>query len=178
MLERHYFLLWSPHELGRSLNGFIIGSLQAMSSHQRYEPAFILSLIGGLLTLVGSAVVMMWAFNGTPVWSGAMGNMMGSYGGMMSGMGFSGTNFFAGMAIFGVLAGILVLAGAFLLYSRPEHASTWGAMILTFSILGLSGMGGFFIGAIVGIIGGILALTWRPVPATSVPLQQGPGRTS
>ncbi len=57
-----------------------------MSNFQRPEPAFILSLVGGVFTLVGSAVVMMWAFNDTPVRGGAMGNMMGNYGGMMSGM--------------------------------------------------------------------------------------------
>ena len=142
-----------------------------MSSSQRPEPAFILSLVGGVLTLVGSVVVIMWAQN-MPVWGGAMGNMMGSYGGMTGGMGFSWL-FFAGMAIFGVVAGILVLAGAFLLYAQPERASTWGTTILIFSILGMFGMGGFFIGAIVGIIGGTLALTWRPISDPSLPLQEG-----
>jgi hypothetical protein len=146
-----------------------------MNEFQRPEPAFILSLVGGVLTLVGSAVVMMWAQSGMPIWGGTMGDMMGGYGGMMGGMGFSGTAFFSGMAIFGVVAGILVLAGAFLLYSRPEQATTWGAVILIFSILGLFGMGGFFIGAVAGIIGGILALTWRPMPGPSLPRQSAVG---
>ena len=142
-----------------------------MSSSQWPEPAFILSLVGGVLTLVGSVVVIMWAQN-MPVWGGAMGNMMGSYGGITGGMGFSWL-FFAGMAIFCVVAAILVLAGTFLLYAQPERASTWGTTILIFSILELFGMGGFFIGAIVGIIGGTLALTWRPVSGPSLPLQDG-----
>jgi len=35
--------------------------------------------------------------------------------------------------------------------------------VLVFSVLSLLGMGGFFIGAVFGIVGGMLALTWKPV---------------
>ncbi len=133
-----------------------------MSASKSPEGAFVLSLIGGTLILVGSVVVMIWAFGGMPGWGGPMGSMMGGYGGMMGGMGFSGTSFFSGMSFLGLIAGILVLVGAVMLRNRPGQATTWGSMILVFSIVSLFGMGGFFIGAVLGFVGGLLALTWRP----------------
>ncbi len=126
------------------------------------EAAFVLSLVGGVLILTGSVVVMMWAFGGMPTWSGPMSSMMGGYGGMMGGMGFSGTGVFSGMSFLGLIAGVLVLVGAIMLRNRPEQATTWGTIILVFSIVSLFGMGGFFIGAILGFVGGILAATWKP----------------
>lgn len=138
-----------------------------MSGSQRPDVAFALSLVGGILILIGGGMVMMWAVAGTPVWDGPMGNMMGSYSGIMSGTGFSGTSFFTGMAVFGLITGALVLIGAVMLYGRPQQASTWGIMILVFSALSLFGMGGFFIGAIIGLVGGILALSWKPVQAVA-----------
>ncbi len=121
------------------------------------------------MILIGSVVVMFWAFGGMPGWGYPMGSMMGGYGGMMGSMGFSGTAVFSGMSILGLVTGILVLVGALMLRSRPEQASSWGVIILVFSIISLLGMGGFFIGAVLGLVGGILALTWKPaqMPAQS-----------
>jgi len=45
--------------------------------------------------------------------------------------------------------------------SKPAQASAWGTLVLVFSVVSLLGMGGFFLGAILGIVGGILALTWK-----------------
>ncbi len=136
-----------------------------MSTPPRPEVAFILSLIGGVLILLGSAVAMMWAYGGMPAWSGMMGSMMGGYSGMMGGIGVSGMGFFGGMFIVGLVAGILVLVGAVMLHSRPQQTSTWGILVLVFSIISLVGMGGFFIGAILGLVGGAVALSWRPASA-------------
>ena len=65
------------------------------------------------------------------------------------------------MAVIGIASGIVVLDGAIMVYHQPAKASTWGALILAFSIVSLFGMGGFFVGAILGVVGGILALTWK-----------------
>jgi hypothetical protein len=35
-------------------------------------------------------------------------------------------------------------------------------LILVFSILSFIGLGGFVVGAILGIVGGVLALRWKP----------------
>lgn len=112
---------------------------------------------------------MLWASSGMLMWGGMMGGMMGGYQGMMGGMGLGGGLFF-GMGAFAIASGLAVLLGAAMIYSRPRETSTWGVVILVFSLVSLFGMGGFFIGAILGIVGGILALTWKPtLGETQVP---------
>ena len=69
-----------------------------------------------------------------------------------------------GMAAISVISigiGVILTVGGYLIYTNPEGAGKWGLAILVSSIVSLFGMGGFFIGPILGIIGGILALTKR-----------------
>jgi hypothetical protein len=62
----------------------------------------------------------------------------------------------------GIISGIAVLIGAIVVYSRPALAQRWGYVILVVSCVDLlAGSGGFF-AAILGVIGGILAITWEP----------------
>lgn len=126
--------------------------------------SFILSLIAGILILGGSATVVSLS-QGEPYYGGMMGGyyyggMMGGYYGMMHGFGFGG-GWFYGLAAIGIVSGIIILLGAIMVYNQPAKSSTWGALILAFSIVSLFGMGGFFFGAILGVVGGILALSWK-----------------
>lgn len=62
----------------------------------------------------------------------------------------------------GILAGIAVLAGATMLYARPNQTRIWGVLVLIASGLNLFvGMGGI-LASTLGIVGGALALTWHP----------------
>jgi len=143
-----------------------------MNTSERPSAPFAISLIAGVIILLGGITTTIWASSGMPGWGSMMGSMMGGYQGIMGGMGF-GSGMFFGMSIIGVVSGLLVLVGAMMLYNRPRDASTWGLVVLVFSVLSLLGMGGFFIGAVLGIVGGLLALTWKPavVPVQgSVPL--------
>jgi hypothetical protein len=128
-----------------------------MSNQALPETAFILSLIGGIFMFVGGGT--MWLiFGGMPYyWMMGMGHMPGaSYP-------FA---FLSMLFIVGIVSGIIVIIGAVMLRSRPEQYYTWAILILVFSIISLIGMGGFFIGALLGIAGGALALSWRPRRAT------------
>lgn len=122
--------------------------------------SFILSLIGGLLILAGVGMMMTFSF-GTPYYGmmGGYNGMMGGYYGMMQGFGYGG--WFYGAAAIGLVSGIIVLIGAAMIYVRPSKAPMWGLLVLIFSIISFIGMGGFFLGAILGVVGGILALTWH-----------------
>lgn len=129
--------------------------------------AFVLSLIAALCILAGGAAVMTTTFpvNASPYYYGGMmggyyGGMMGGYYGMMNVLGVGG-GWFYGLGAIGTLSGIIVLVGAVMMYSRPIQTATWGALIVAFSVVSFFGMGGFFIGAISGLAGGILALTWK-----------------
>ncbi len=93
---------------------------------------------------------------------GGYGWGMGGYGpgfGMMGGYGFSGI-----FGIAGILFGVVVIVSALMLYNKPVDHAKWGMLILIFSVLSIFGsaMAGFGLGLILGLIGGILALTWKP----------------
>ena len=122
--------------------------------------AFLLSLIGGVLILIGSFVILGLGILGA-FGMGFMGSMMGYMSGMMDGFGTSGVLsgvLVIAVSVIGIASGIVVIYGAFSVRSKPEERTTWGALILAFSLISLLGLGGFLVGAILGILGGILAL--------------------
>ncbi len=60
----------------------------------------------------------------------------------------------------GALAGILVIIGAVVIYTRPDQSNLWGKIILIASAVSLIiGIGGFLPG-ILGIVAGALAIAW------------------
>jgi hypothetical protein len=138
-----------------------------MSTIEKPTAPFVLSLIAGVLIIAGGGTGMMWSSSGMPMYGGMMGGMMGgmigNWQGMMGGMGFGG--FLSVVTILGVISGVIILIGSVMLYSQPSQTQTWGIIVLVFSLISLFGMGGFFIGAILGFVGGILALTWNPTTA-------------
>jgi len=67
------------------------------------------------------------------------------------------------MGIVGIILGIMMIVAAIMLYANPKQHELWGALIIVFSVASvISCMGGMGIGLILGIIGGILAVLWRP----------------
>ena len=64
---------------------------------------------------------------------------------------------FATIGAIGVVFAIIVFVGAFLIY-MPGKEVIGGIIVLIFSILSIVAMGGFFIGIILGIIGGALGI--------------------
>jgi hypothetical protein len=65
------------------------------------------------------------------------------------------------VGLFGLVSGIVVLVSALMLQADPSRRKTWGVLALVFSVLSFLGLGGFVAGAILGIVGGIKALTWK-----------------
>lgn len=144
-----------------------------MTEVQKPSAAFVLSLIGGIFILLGGGAMAMFGS-----WIGKYGyGMMGGYGGWggMMGYGYPGYGYGYGMmnelgygfgiiGILGLIFGAVVIISAFMLNSKPEQHSTWGTMIVVFSVLSIFGsaMGGFGVGLILGLIGGILGITWKP----------------
>ncbi|MBI3023256.1 MAG: hypothetical protein HYY68_05950 [Thaumarchaeota archaeon] len=75
-------------------------------------------------------------------------------------------NFGVGTMMIGLFAtsivtGSIVLVGAIMLARRPDEGYTWGLVIVIFSSVSILGMGGFLAGAVLGIVGGALALAGR-----------------
>jgi len=108
-------------------------------------------VVGGLVALLMMGI---WVQTGMPGFG--MGGMMGGLGMMSSSVmwGAGGV-----MSAISVGLGTIVIVGGYSMQRSPESASKWGVAILIASIVGLFSISGFFIGPILGIIGGVLALT-------------------
>jgi hypothetical protein len=121
--------------------------------------AFILSLIGGLVIVLGSAIAAFLSAFGSPygTYYGMGPGMMGGYG---YGFGY-GSGWLFGFSLAALVCGILVVVGAVMLNARPAEHIAWGIIVLIFSVASFIGMGGYFIGAILGVAGGAVALSYR-----------------
>lgn len=113
------------------------------SAVERPTAAFVLSLLAGIFVLIGGVALGI--------------------------LGAVATFFLAGvggvLGVAGVIFGIIIIVSAIMLYSRPEGHTAWGVIIIVFSLLSWIGaFGGFVIGFILGLVGGILALVFNPKP--------------
>jgi len=128
-----------------------------VSSQSMHTTAFILSLTGGLVIIAGSAIAAFLSAFGSPY-----GTYYGMGPGMMSRFGFGyGSGWMLGFSMAALVCGVLVVIGAIMLNVRPAEHMAWGIIVLIFSFASFIGMGGYFIGAILGIAGGAIALSYR-----------------
>ena len=76
-----------------------------------------------------------------------------------------------GVGLFGLVSGLIVLGSGIMLRIKPEQSAVFGLLMLIFSVLSFFGSGGFVIGAILGIAGGVMTLRWkRPAPLAQATL--------
>ncbi len=125
--------------------------------------AFILSLFGGILILLNG---LLFLFVGNLL--GQVPNIPGYDPTTMPGLpalGQAQTVLYI-LAAVGIIIAAVILYSSFMLYRTKRHHVAFGVIILVFSIASIVMGGGFLAGLILGIIGGILALMWRPVLAT------------
>ena len=106
--------------------------------------AFVASLVGGILVATGGLV---------------MGLMMLMMGGMMGSTFMMGMPGSAVMSAWGLVTGGVMVFGAVRVRRSAEEAMPWGVATLVASALSLPAMGGFLIGAVLGIVGGGLAIS-------------------
>ena len=124
-----------------------------MSQQEKPTTAFVLSLLAGIFILLnGLAIAFVSSFlfflpvdTGIP--SGALPFLSGIFIGLMA---------------VGIVFGLIVLIGSIMLYRNPSQKTAWGVIIIIFSIISIVIGGGFIIGLILGIVGGALALAWKP----------------
>ena len=130
-----------------------------MSQSEKPTKAFILSLIAGILIVcnaVAVGIAATWFPWIIPILPGSDNNA---------------TVPFASIVTIGVACGALVLFGAVMLHIKPENKKAWGIMAIVFSIPSVVTGGGFIIGFILGIIGGALALSWKPKMQATKPVR-------
>jgi hypothetical protein len=120
----------------------------AYSSGRDYpNGAFILSLIGGIFILLGALAFAALAAIGASflAFFPAAAALLIAY------------------AVLGLILGIIVIVGAVMMRSRPEQAKMWGVIVIVLAFIALfTSGGGFILGFLLALIGGILALVWHP----------------
>ena len=147
-----------------------------MFGSEKPVAALVLGLMGGILILLGSLVMSMFVFAPSNSFFDMSGGM-----GMMGMSGMMGTSLMTGVglafSLIGVSSGIVVILGSLMLYNRPSEGQLWGALIIAFSMLSLlGGMGGFLVGLILGVLGGVFGLASRPPTLSVNPIDAGPKR--
>ena len=63
--------------------------------------------------------------------------------------------------------GLVLLVLAVELRRKSQRHNMLGISIILISLIGLLGAGGFLIGLVLGILGGALAIRWKPTPLSS-----------
>lgn len=130
-----------------------------MSANEFPKAAYTLGIVSGALILLNGLLLSL--ASALAVARAGLFYRFGPYGGYMMYRPYMwpGIVFF-GMAVFGLICGILVLISAIMVRRNPENYA-WGTLMIIFSVLSFFSMGGFIVGAILGIIAGALAVTWH-----------------
>lgn len=110
----------------------------------RPTAGMVLSIIGGVFVLIAGLFEL-------AIGSFVAGLTLGFVGG--------GILLLSGLSL---LFGILMIIFGVMMYHTPENHSIYGALVLVISIVSLfTSLGGFFIGFLLGLIGGILGLAFK-----------------
>ncbi len=138
-----------------------------MSSETGQEATSAYPKVAGVLALVGGAIMIL----GGAIFLGASIYILPhmNFANVTVPQGFDRANLprlisgiVEAMGAFGLICGIVVLLSATMVLAKVGQRRTWGVLTLVFSVLSFIGLGGFVIGAILGIAGGVLILRWKP----------------
>ena len=105
----------------------------------------------GVLTILGGCFILLGGFAFALV------------GAVLAVLGFPSEVF-----LLGLLVGFLTIVLGFVMLAVPSGHAVWGILAIVFALVSLLvAFGGFLIGFLLTLIGGILAVTWkRPVDRT------------
>jgi len=122
--------------------------------------ASIISLIGGIIITLGG--VLFVAVSAFVLPSLSYSNLVTPQNLPASAVPGLVSGFVGVIGIFGLVSGAVVLVSSMMLLTGRGQRRTWSVLVLVFSVLSLFGLGGFLVGAVLGIVGGALALQWKP----------------
>jgi hypothetical protein len=106
---------------------------------KRATAGFAISLIAGILVLLDGIALIAVSGYVSSLTGYDLGSAIGAIGGL------------------GIVFALIILFGAWLIYT-PGKETLGGILVLIFSIISIFTGGGFFIGLVLGIIGGALGL--------------------
>jgi hypothetical protein len=113
---------------------------------------FLLSLVGGILTLIVALLILVGGMIACTCYCGYSRPLSGTAVGIVIAIGVLHLIF----AILMIVGDIQINKG------EPGKVKTWSIIVLIISVIGLITGTGFFIGTLLGLIGGILGLIRKP----------------
>ncbi len=114
---------------------------------KRPTAAFVLSLIGGIIILLWGASLATVGVSVQIITFGFLGTLITLLGTLEA------------------VLGLLVIVFGVLMFVRPKQHATFGVLVLVCSVVSLIGLGGLFLGFVLGLVGGILGIVHKPGPA-------------
>jgi hypothetical protein len=122
--------------------------------------ASVLAIIGGCLIIVAGMLITALSVFVIPHLDASVFNNVNGSIPVQNLPSFVGS-VLTGLALLGLISGVIVLGSGVMLRINPGQSVVFGLLILVFSVLSFFGSGGFVIGAVLGIVGGIMTLRWR-----------------
>lgn len=121
----------------------------------------VLSIIGGIFILLGGVVFL------------ALASLMQLFIDTIPGLGsleIDPVLLLNLVGALGVIIGLVIIVGGVMMYSRPQSSTVWGVLILVLAIVSLFvASGGFILGFVLALIGGILAIAFKSTPVMPAP---------
>ena len=109
--------------------------------------SFAITLTGGFFIFIGGLFTLFLSAFASRLAAGYVSNFVrGAYA----------------SGILGVIAGVIVMLAATMYDNRNRKITTeWGTVAVIFSVLSLFSLGGFGVGFLLGLIGGLLGITTK-----------------
>ncbi|MGI0033894.1 MAG: hypothetical protein ACRD97_11570 [Nitrososphaeraceae archaeon] len=130
---------------------FIVNKMAEIQSSNA-PLSVILSMLGGIFIVFGGLMLFaMLSWYGSTLMMGGQWHMyMFTYPRWLT----------AVVATISVLAGGLVMSASYKMYKEPRN-KLWGLLIVIGSLVSLLSIGGFGLGGVLGLIGGVMGLSRR-----------------
>lgn len=129
----------------------------SQSQNTKMVAPFVMLLLSGIFIIISSSYISFLMYYTMPYY-GWMGGMMQGWYGMHYQYAFPGIVYWVGIS--GIIMGLIVIISSVMVYRNSRESLGWGIIALIASSLSLLSMGGFIVGAILGIIGSALAITY------------------
>jgi len=122
--------------------------------------SFALSLAGGILILIGAILLILFSTLFLP--------SVVVYDHQMTNVTTSLNPLFIIISLIGIICLAIVIFGSILIITGNQNkVRSGGILVAIFSVISVIVGGGFLIGLILGLVGGILALVWKPKAAAT-----------
>ena len=132
--------------------------MASVAKEEKISAPVILAVVAGSLMLIGGMVSLGMMIGYHTMYGGhrMLGMMM--YGGLQTVMPQI-SPWVIGLSVASMICGGIILYCSYRLHTMPQESKMYGIIILVASVFGIFHASGFWLGSILGIIAGIMAIS-------------------